>query len=171
MSKYGRLLTFALSLILAPSLLMAQTYGTEQIAVTTFDTPSAAMSASTSQAFPLGMIPVSLSLNYGSPFRLTSYTAIQQLSNYDSASCSMTTGNGGDPALWDTSVGCHVGQNAWSVTTRATLAEVMTFFNSLTAREQKTFAYFRAPGALSGESYRYVINWQPEFTYCITGPF
>lgn len=154
-----------------PSIVNAQTYGTEQIANTTFDTPTAAMSASAAQTYPLGMIPVSLSLSYGSPFRLTSYTTIQQLSNYESASCSVTTGNGGDPALWSTLVGCHTGQNSWSVTTRATVAEVATFFNSLTTREQKTFAYFRAPGALNGESYRYVIDWQPEFVYCITGPF
>lgn len=150
--------------------LAAQIYGTEEIATKTFDSPAAAMTASASQIYPLGMIPVSLSFTYPYSFRITSYTTLQQLSNYESASCSVTTGNGGDPALWDFSVGCHTGQNAWSVTTRTTVGEVVIFFGSLTTREQKTFAYWRAPGGLSGESYRYVINWQPEFAYCITGP-
>lgn len=148
----------------------AQTYGTEEVAIRTYDSASAAMSASASQTYPLGMIPVSLSFTYPYAFRITSYTTIQQLSNYEYASCSVTTGNGGDPLLFVGSIGCHLRQDGWSVATRATASEVQTFFSALTSREQKTFAYFRAPGSLVSENSRFVMNWQPEFEVCISGP-
>lgn len=164
-----KILTVILSLVTLP--LSAQ-IATDQIALKTFTTSSAAMTESASQIYPLGMIPFGTTYNYGSPYiyHLTSYTTIQQLSNFESAACSVTDGGGDDPVLWDFTVGCHTGQNGWSVTSRATYAEVLTFYAALTSREKKTFAWWKAPGVQSSEQYRFVMNWQPEFTYCISGP-